>query len=1055
MSEFFFPQPRNGLFEKIQIFNNHHDLRNHVKEKRLKVHSQGQSSHESVFPSLQKNSQYNALDLVKPGVVLSVESSSEDSLLEYYSRESPEAGSHIKDSGLHDYARASSSDSIFNDHYIRSLINDKVKVTQDYVDKVLNNRFQQKNKYVKIPVGENQILGSKYQPLKKKAYEEMNDEDKPLLKDCKFQNPDSSFDREKKISYKKRVKYLPPKKEIITPEIPKLNFQDINHCKGYKAQVRPSMESLPSLSNTLSSKGRKKIRYLEKQLSKNSHSQISNDNSKTNRMVSIMDIENSITANSKEQCSKIDDTKPAELNHNLCQIKIPNRGIKSMKVEAKRKSKAKKKESNSRLKKEANLSNPSFEIDVISGSSNQETQRLKKDMQRRRTHVQNPPDNPNLLGVKGSIHPSSSSHMQGSHSFYSEIDFSRENLWSKKEEAKVKNKSKNTLYEENTGENKNTPEENKDKQKKSTRQIVNERKDEADNNFENDVMKSENNTEIVQIRPTHKRNIASVDKIPLQKQFKPFNELLETQLNRNSSIKKGSASPLNSPSKEASMKSNINAEDIDKNRKPKTNSRRSNNSTIKTPTSNTPELTYRDAIPNLPEGNARVGYQTSPPLLEPSATSSVDKIYVENNTNGSPSKRLSPLDHQYTLPEHPSAAAILKAEEQKYSALLKDAKAFLGQYKASNEKLVKENEKLRYKLKKCKYLIKTQNIKILTLEEQVQRKDLENIRNQVEMEKRVLENTRMMTNGMLTQTEHFRSYYNPVPRDFDDRNFNYMSEAVDHTQYFTPKGSSPSKIDSRHINSASKIRNLKADQDESVPLHISSKFSENSRNRATTHHQTGRTDSKPPVENNPQVQKSLNVKANEKSVEENKSESDIESVKSPEFKLTDDQIEEYKSEQESDSSEANYKITKEFSTLPEKYKGIQEASKRSFYIPQQEVNVIKQKTVERGTEEQENEKQMDQKAQDRLQSTSIRTKPEGVDEDQEFIEHDLTDAVTYTKQKSGVTTKFYTSGKIEKIYKDGTVLCTYKDGKILCTYQDGSKEIVFADGKIKRLTKKE
>ncbi|CAI2379978.1 unnamed protein product [Moneuplotes crassus] len=951
-----------------------------------------------------RNQYYENLELIKPGVIVPVDSSSQESMKEYQYMDNPEFDLDNKKTNLHDYFREESCDTIFDDDFIRNMKNNPEKVVKSSQPKVKDSSSKKSKKRSSgIKFEEKR---HKSRPIRRKKYEPMSEEDKPFHQDSKFENPDSSFDREKKISLKRKTKFLKNKVPIpINPEVPKLNLEKISQKKPKKMKMKVSLSSQNSVNNKASNKRSSKMQYFEKQASKDSQSKIPNDLNKINRMISIMDIGNSNTNNSKELSSKISEANSLEqVEHDPQRSTTPNRDIKSMKVtlEKKPKNRIEKVKEKENIQ-DSSQSNQSIAIDIISESSSIDTQRLRIEAQRRLTQGQDKSANLNLLKVKESLQPSSSSHMQGSHSFYSEIDFSRENLWKNKEEAQENERN-------NIG------------------QISDKQLNPSQNNFSNCILV-----------PTHQKNIQSVDDIPLRKNFTTFNELLNAQLKRNESkSKQNSPSPLNSPSRDTSVKSFMNAEDIDRYRMSKTNTRRHKASTFMPSGNNTPEVTYRDAILNLPNNNSRVEYQT-PPLKDPSLASPLSKIHIEQNPlEDVPFGRLAPLDHQYSIPENPSGNIISNAEGQKYSVLLESSKTLLAQYKSENEALLKENDKLKYKLKKCKYLIKTQNLKILTLEEQVQRKDLENIKNQVEMEKRVLENTRMMTNGMLTQTEHFQSHYNTINKDqFEDRNLNYMSEAIDHTQYFTPKGKPHTRFIPRHTNSASRVNEFRNSQSPSPPVYISSKVSEISMNPSVTgYYKTG---NKPSPDGTLKETKrhqfpDENVQAQTTTGEENP-ENQHNPFKSPELQLTNNQIDDFKSEQGSGSSEADYKIKDDYANLPEKYSGIQESSKQSFYKSSQGSEVHKSDSIK--------------------QSQGSRKDSKLTNEDLEFLANDMNDVMTSSKKKSGVITKFYTSGKIEKIYKDGTTLCTYKDGNILCTYQDGTREMVYPDGRIKRLPKKE
>ena len=300
-------------------------------------------------------------------------------------------------------------------------------------------------------------------------------------------------------------------------------------------------------------------------------------------------------------------------------------------------------------------------------------------------------------------------------------------------------------------------------------------------------------------------------------------------------------------------------------------------------------------------------------------------------------------------------------------------------------------------------MIKNQNQKILILEEQIQRKDLENIKNQVEMERRVLENTRQVANTMLNQTEGFRyaTNYSAFQKqtEFIDNKFekgmNYMSETPENTHYFTPKGSVPANKHSRKSSGTSQILVNSANEKKSPEMEYgNNKIEEDieSKNRVSTQYQTGRSEGKHICESSfrDKINENASVSKTNASIFETDEKSQLQNVihKLPEFKNSDDKVEEYKSEQESDSSEAEYTINKEFSQLPEKYKGIQEGSKESSRILHQTSPKIK------GTPK-----------------ISAVNKNSLTEEDLILFNGDLNDEVTYTKTKSGVTTKFYTSGK--------------------------------------------
>ena len=79
--------------------------------------------------------------------------------------------------------------------------------------------------------------------------------------------------------------------------------------------------------------------------------------------------------------------------------------------------------------------------------------------------------------------PSTSSHLQNSHSFYSEIDFSKENLW-------------NFRKDSNSSQNLRKP----------------------------------NALDKMKLTPIHHKGSPSFDNIPLNKEFTPFNELLDFEL---------------------------------------------------------------------------------------------------------------------------------------------------------------------------------------------------------------------------------------------------------------------------------------------------------------------------------------------------------------------------------------------------------------------------------------------------------------------------------------------------------------------------------------------
>jgi hypothetical protein len=96
--------------------------------------------------------------------------------------------------------------------------------------------------------------------------------------------------------------------------------------------------------------------------------------------------------------------------------------------------------------------------------------------------------------------------------------------------------------------------------------------------------------------------------------------------------------------------------------------------------------------------------------------------------------------------------------------------------------LERDNQQLRYRLKKTKYVGRTQSKRINALEEQVRVKELENIRHQVEMEKRLLEQSRMYSSRM-GYSEGFKGVHSSLKRD---EGIGYNSEA---NMNFTPKQS--------------------------------------------------------------------------------------------------------------------------------------------------------------------------------------------------------------------------------------------------------------------------
>jgi len=223
---------------------------------------------------------------------------------------------------------------------------------------------------------------------------------------------------------------------------------------------------------------------------------------------------------------------------------------------------------------------------------------------------------------------------------------------------------------------------------------------------------------------------------------------------------------------------------------------------------------------------------------------------------------------------------------------------------------------------------------MIILEEQLQRKDLENLRNQVDMEKRVLAHSRQVTDRVLNQSEGFRQFHNHsfVNRrpDFNDnqfeRGYNYMSEVNDNFNTLTPKTMTPV-----HRNSGLSNLGFQTEVSKFQPPKMKSqnvyslKDEDESKIKASTHQQTRRSENNKINENinkesfikKQTIEVPFKVEVQQEKTQPIDLEENFEGVEKSEKSISD-----------TDDNEAEYKVSEDFSQLPQKYKGIEEAVKQ-------------------------------------------------------------------------------------------------------------------------------
>lgn len=142
---------------------------------------------------------------------------------EYY--DNSEFDSDNKNTNLNDYFKSSTTDSIYDNKYMEALVEDRLKNTKQYLHNVVGQDFRHKNKYVKIPYGENQILGSQYKKAKRYV-DTLSEESQRNTNTAQFDNPDSSFDRAKKLVIKKKPKHKGTFQ--ASPMVPKLDLKQMS-----------------------------------------------------------------------------------------------------------------------------------------------------------------------------------------------------------------------------------------------------------------------------------------------------------------------------------------------------------------------------------------------------------------------------------------------------------------------------------------------------------------------------------------------------------------------------------------------------------------------------------------------------------------------------------------------------------------------------------------------------------------------------------------------------------------------------------------------------------
>ena len=141
--------------------------------------------------------------MVNPGFVISIENS--DGQSTSHDRgyiENQEFDHEYKNANLHDYAKNSSSDSIYDQKYITKLVGEKVKSDMNFKE-ITKQDFKHKNSYIKFPKGEDIIYGSKYNRKHRKQVDKLSDRSLNHYQNLnEAHNSDSSFDRSKKLIIK-------------------------------------------------------------------------------------------------------------------------------------------------------------------------------------------------------------------------------------------------------------------------------------------------------------------------------------------------------------------------------------------------------------------------------------------------------------------------------------------------------------------------------------------------------------------------------------------------------------------------------------------------------------------------------------------------------------------------------------------------------------------------------------------------------------------------------------------------------------------------------------
>lgn len=153
------------------------------------------------------------MEIVKPGVVIPVSSN-----LGNMQRNSL-SSSDSDHSNLHDYFKNSTTDSIYDQKYIQTLVNGKFKPTSSH------------QTITKIPKGKTHILGSQY-TKPKKVTDKLSEGDERIKPARDFDNPDSSFDRNKKLVVSRNRKHQ--KQHVRQPQVPKLDLTKMSNSTTKK-----------------------------------------------------------------------------------------------------------------------------------------------------------------------------------------------------------------------------------------------------------------------------------------------------------------------------------------------------------------------------------------------------------------------------------------------------------------------------------------------------------------------------------------------------------------------------------------------------------------------------------------------------------------------------------------------------------------------------------------------------------------------------------------------------------------------------------------------------